>query len=77
MRIFDSFRFFNELDVLEIRFNLLYDLVDYFVITECPYTIMGDEKPLYYWDNRDRFDKFNDSQFSQNVLDNVAYSGKS
>ena len=60
MKIFDSFRFFNELDLLEIRFNLLYDLVDHFVITECPYTIMGDEKPLYYWENRKRFDKFND-----------------
>ena len=46
MKVFDSFRFFNELDLLEIRFNLLYDYVDYFVITECPYTIMGDEKPL-------------------------------
>ncbi len=60
MKIFDSFRFFNELDLLEIRFNLLYDVVDHFVITECPYTIMGDEKPLYYWENRDRFFKFND-----------------
>ena len=60
MKIFDSFRFFNELDLLEIRFNLLYDYVDHFVITECPYTIMGDEKPLYYWENRKRFDKFND-----------------
>ena len=38
MKVFDSFRFFNELDLLEIRFNLLYDHVDYFVITECPYT---------------------------------------
>ena len=43
MKVFDSFRFFNELDLLEIRFNLLYDYVDHFVITECPYTIMGDE----------------------------------
>jgi len=60
MKVFDSFRFFNELDLLEIRFNLLYDSVDHFVITECPYTIMGDEKPLYYWENRKRFDKFND-----------------
>ena len=52
MKIFDSFRFFNELEILEIRFNLLYDVVDHFVITECPYTTMGDEKPLYYWENK-------------------------
>ena len=55
MKIFDSFRFFNELEILEIRFNILYDVVDYFVITESPYTTMGDSKPLYYWENRDRF----------------------
>jgi len=70
MKIFDSFRFFNELDLLEIRFNLLYDLVDHFVITECPYTIMGDEKPLYYWENRKRFDKFNDKVI-HDVMDNI------
>ena len=45
MKIFDSFRFFNELEILEIRFNILYDVVDYFVITESPYTTMGDSKP--------------------------------
>ena len=61
MKIFDSFRFFNELDLLEMRFNILYDLVDHFVITECPYTIMGDEKPLIIIGRiRKRFDKFND-----------------
>ena len=59
-KVFDSFRFFNELELLEIRFNLLYDVVDHFVITECPYTIMGDEKPLYYLENKDKFSKFND-----------------
>ncbi|DAB19112.1 TPA: glycosyl transferase GT17 family protein, partial [Candidatus Gastranaerophilales bacterium HUM_19] len=32
--IYDCFPFFNELDVLEIRLNVLYDIVDYFVITE-------------------------------------------
>ena len=70
MKIFDSFRFFNELDVLEIRFNLLYDLVDYFVITECPYTIMGDEKPLYYLQNKDRFSKFNDKVI-HDIMDDI------
>lgn len=60
MAIYDSFRFFNELELLEIRFNLLYDVVDYFVITECPYTTMGDKKPLYYLENKERFAKFND-----------------
>ena len=30
-----------------------------FVITESPYTISGNEKPLYYLENKDRFKKFN------------------
>ena len=30
MKIFDSFRFFNELEILEIRFNILYN---YFIET--------------------------------------------
>lgn len=63
MKIFDSFRFFNELELLEIRLNLLYDFVDCFVITECPFTISGNEKPLYYLENKDKFAKFNDKIF--------------
>lgn len=59
MRIFDCFRFFNELELLEIRLNVLNDVVDYFVITESPYTISGNEKPLYYLENKDRFKEFN------------------
>ncbi len=70
MKIFDSFRFFNELEVLEIRFNLLYDVVDHFVITECPYTTMGDKKPLYYWENRHLFEKFNDKVI-HDVMDDI------
>lgn len=63
MKIFDSFRFFNELELLEIRLNALYDVVDCFVITECPFTISGNEKPLYYLENKDRFSRFNDKIF--------------
>ena len=31
MKVFDSFIFFNELDLLEMRLNILNDVVDYFV----------------------------------------------
>lgn len=60
MKVFDSFRFFNELELLELRLNILNDVVDYFVLTESPFTISGNEKPLYYLENKDRFSKFND-----------------
>lgn len=59
-KIFDSFIFFNELDLLEIRLNILKDVVDYFVLTESPYTVSGNEKPLYYLENKDRFGSMND-----------------
>lgn len=59
MRVFDSFIFFNELDLLEMRLNILDDVVDYFVLTESPFTVSGNEKPLYYQENKDRFKKFN------------------
>jgi beta-1,4-mannosyl-glycoprotein beta-1,4-N-acetylglucosaminyltransferase len=60
MKVFDSFIFFNELELLEMRLNILNDVVDYFVLTESPFTVSGNEKPLYYQDNKDRFGKFND-----------------
>ena len=41
MKIYDSFLFFNELDLLEIRLELLYDKVDYFIISECDSSFSG------------------------------------
>ena len=60
MRVIDSIIFFNELELLEMRLNILNDVVDTFVITESPFTVSGNEKPLYYLENKDRFGKFND-----------------
>jgi beta-1,4-mannosyl-glycoprotein beta-1,4-N-acetylglucosaminyltransferase len=60
MTVFDSFIFFNELELLEMRLKILNDVVDYFVLTESPFTVSGNEKPLYYQENKDMFGKFND-----------------
>jgi beta-1,4-mannosyl-glycoprotein beta-1,4-N-acetylglucosaminyltransferase len=57
-RVFDCFPFFNELDVLEIRLAELDALVDYFVIVESTRTFTAKPKPLYYADNRKRYDRF-------------------
>ncbi len=70
MRVFDSFIFFNELDLLELRLNILNDVVDYFVLTESPFTVSGNEKPLYYQENKDRFGKFND-KIIHNVTEDI------
>lgn len=57
-RVFDCFPFFNELDVLEIRLAELDALVDYFVIVESTRTFTAKPKPLYYADNRTRYDRY-------------------
>jgi beta-1,4-mannosyl-glycoprotein beta-1,4-N-acetylglucosaminyltransferase len=57
-KIYDVFSFFNELDLLEIRLNILDNHVDYFVITESRQTFCGDDKPLYYEENKERYKKW-------------------
>lgn len=60
MKIFDTFTFYNELDLLELRMNILGDEVDYFVINEATITFTGKKKPLYFLENKDRFKKWED-----------------
>lgn len=64
--IFDCFPFFNELDLLEIRFHELFDVVDYFVLSEATVTHQNNPKPLYYQENKNRF-----SAFSSKIIHNV------
>lgn len=59
MKVIDVFPFFNELDILEIRLNILDPYVDYFILSEATKTFSGLDKPLYYQENKDRFKKFN------------------
>lgn len=56
--IYDAFTFYNELDLLELRLNTLDDVADYFVLVEGKKTYQGDDKPLHYWENRERFEEF-------------------
>nr|WP_201728139.1 hypothetical protein [Acidocella sp. C78] len=50
--------FFNEIDILTIRLNELYDVVDYFVVCEATKTFQGADKPLYFKENIQLFEKF-------------------
>ena len=59
MKVADAFIFFNELDLLDIRLNILNDKVDYFVLIESTISHAGKPKPLYYNDNKHLFEKFN------------------
>ena len=68
-KIYDCFNFFNELDILEMRLNILYDYVDYFVIVESTVTHSGQPKPFYLEENKERFSKFWDKIISFKVAD--------
>ena len=58
-KIIDCFTFYNELDMLTYRLNILNDVVDYFVLVEATHTHVGKEKPLFYQENKQLFEKFN------------------
>lgn len=68
-KIYDCFNFFNELDILEIRLNILYEYVDYFVIVESSVTHSGQLKPFYFEENKERFSKFLDKIIHYKVYD--------
>ncbi len=58
MKVYDCIPFFNELDILELRLNILDKYVDKFIIEEATMTFSGAEKDLCFAANRDRFKKF-------------------
>lgn len=58
MKIFDTFTFFNELDILELRLNILDEYVDQFVLVEATRSHQDKPKPLYFKENLNRFEKF-------------------
>lgn len=60
MKIYDCFTFFNELDILEIRLNELYNSVDYFVLVESKLSFSNTPKSLFFEDNKHRFTQFLD-----------------
>lgn len=58
IKVYDTFIFFNELELLEMRLNILAPHVDHFVIIEATQTFSGLPKPLIFQENKDRFKKF-------------------
>jgi beta-1,4-mannosyl-glycoprotein beta-1,4-N-acetylglucosaminyltransferase len=60
MKIIDSFIFYNELDILEIHLEEVYDHVDHIIIVEATETFAGNSKSSFYLDNSNRFEKYKD-----------------
>jgi len=58
MKIFDTFLFFQELDLLEIRLEYLYTEVDFFIILEFSQKFNGEKKEFVFEKNKKRFHKY-------------------
>jgi len=48
MKIIDAFIFYNEIDLLRYRLELLHEVVDYFVIVEATLTHIGKPKEMFF-----------------------------
>lgn len=57
--VYDCFPFFNELDLLKIRLEMMDDVVDKFVLVEASKTQKGDSKPYYFDEAKEQFSKWN------------------
>ena len=60
MKIFDCFTFFNELELLELRLEALYDFVDCFVIVESNKTHRNENKDYNFELHKDKYARFHD-----------------
>lgn len=56
--IYDCFMWNGEADMLEIRFNILNEHVDKFILCESEQTFSGNWKPLYWAERDERFEEF-------------------
>src|SRR3989344_5262174 len=60
MKIFDCSLLFDDLAILDLRFTVLADVVDYFVVVESNKTHRGNEKELFFEKNQNLFKKYLD-----------------
>jgi hypothetical protein len=74
MRVYDTFIFYNELDLLEIRLHELYNHVDVFVLCESNLTLTNHPKPYIFEENLERFrpwmDKIRHIKYCSQANDN-------
>lgn len=72
--IFDCIPFFNELDILKLRMQILSPYVDIFVLEESTVTFSGEPKEMIFAKNREMFREFED-KIRYVAVDNSPMSG--
>ncbi len=70
--VIDCIPFFNEIDILKLRLNILNPFVDKFVIEEATMTFSGQEKELCFEKNKEKFKEFLDKIVYVKVTDTPA-----
>ena len=75
MKVYDCFTFYNEFELLELRLNSLYNVVDYFVIVESNKTFTNKPKEYNFMARKDEFKKFFPKIRYIMENDNVPYQG--
>jgi beta-1,4-mannosyl-glycoprotein beta-1,4-N-acetylglucosaminyltransferase len=65
--------FYNEIDLLKYRLNILKDVVDYVVIVESNHTFVGNEKILYFDELKKEFPSYNNDRIIHVILDDFPY----
>lgn len=73
--IYDCFTFFNEIDLLMIRLQLLDEYVDYFVIVEMNKTQRGVKKEFNFEKHKDEFKDYKEKIIYIKVDNPPTYSG--
>lgn len=76
LKIYDCFTFFNEIELLKIRFEELYNVVDKFVLVEATQTFTGEPKELFFLKNKNLFSKYEDKIIHVVVDDLEKIKGK-
>lgn len=72
--IYDCIPFFNELDILKLRMQILAPYVDRFVLEESSVTFSGKKKEMLFAKNREMFREFED-KITYIAVDNSPMSG--
>jgi len=73
MKIIDCFQFYNEIDLLKYRINLLKDVADYVVIVESTHTHVGNEKTLYFDEFKKEFPAYNNDRIIHVIIDDFPH----
>jgi beta-1,4-mannosyl-glycoprotein beta-1,4-N-acetylglucosaminyltransferase len=73
MKLIDCFTFYNEIDLLNYRLNILDEVVDYFVIVEGTHTYVGKEKEMYFEKNKENLFKKFTNKIIHIIVDDFPY----